>query len=200
MKERPIIFSAPMVRAILDGQKWQTRRIIKFRGRDHYAQPWMNAGFVGFDGESVKFCDNISMFLPIRFPYGVIGDRLWVREAIYFSNEHDNFYYQADNKGVGTKRYLALKASSSNLKTIQAMFMPRWASRITLEITDVRVQRLQDISGDDAIAEGCGNEHGDREIAISDYVILWESINGKDSWDANPWVWALSFKRIEPVT
>ena len=168
MKERPILFSAPMVRAILDGSKTQTRRVVK--------------GEV-VEGGVAEGC-----------PHGTVGDRLWVRETFRLSvPAHD-----------GQTGFAIYKSDFSNPPQglwKPSIYMPRKASRITLEITDVRVERLKDISESDARAEGvqASNtaEMKDGSPCYSlPYRALWETINGTGSWDLNPWVWAITFKRI----
>lgn len=235
MKERPIIFSAPMVRAILEGRKSQTRRIVKapidFLGAGgSKGEDWNDPRYWGWeDLENPSHFGVLSRYpekgdWSIRCPYGVPGDRLWVRET--WSQDHRDFYpsfpivYRADGYPAEWEIENGTIESPEvgrrfPFKWRSSMFMPRWASRITLEVTDVRVERLQNISEADAEAEGiqpferCAGQsvyrwHGvDSPLAanpVSAYATLWESINGKDSWDANPWIWALSFKRIEPVT
>jgi len=191
MDGKPILFSAPMVRALLDGSKTQTRRVVKI---PYHAQiedrddgkpwPWMYNADVDDDH-----------WFPC--PYGQPGDRLWVREAWRASSAHNNLpprdipegdaiHYQAD----GFARIFKGKCRPS-------MFMPRWASRITLEITDVRVERLRDISREDAEAEGW-NPAADVCSPLVWYAALWQSINGPGSWALNPWVWVVSFKVVKP--
>jgi hypothetical protein len=181
MKERPILFSGPMVRAILDGKKTQTRRVVK-------PQPvWVaepNAPFKTTDADPNGM---------INCQYGYSGDRLWVRET-FMPMPHLNAkaFYRASDQLVGGK----WKPS---------IHMPRKLSRIMLEITGIRVERLQDISESDAIAEGV-NVHPDHYgrprnsiySPVQAYRDLWESINGPLSWDANPWVWVIEFRRINP--
>jgi hypothetical protein len=177
MTERPIIFSAPMVRALLEGRKTQTRRILK-------PQP---------DTKGRGFLDS-------RLPYAR-GDRLWVREAWapLESLTHgdpgpqalaDRGFYRADNSTV----------DGEISRWRSPIHMPRWASRITLAVTEVRVQRLQEISEADAVAEGCRegyvtiegiNEGWSARTAFRD---LWNQIHGPAAWDANPWVCAISFE------
>jgi len=188
-RERPILFSAPMVRAILDGTKTQTRRIVK-------PQPplacncWYRAEekYIFAHPETVLYAD------PISCPYGQPGERLWVKET--WQNglplPKGGFipHYRADRTEEELDAYTG--------KWRPSIFMPRWASRITLEIESVRVERLQEISAADAEAEGCENPR----IPISPnfmrevYRGVWEHINGKESWKQNPWVWALTFRRI----
>lgn len=203
MTERPILFSAPMVRAILDGSKTQTRRVVKPNHLEFFAQ---------------HPSDMLRSWGSRPLPYGQTGDRLWVREAFYRefdgppSSEEERLewvengylaYKATDNQPYGSGGFLPFRPS---------IHMPRWASRITLEITGARVQRLQDISEADAIAEGCAKNHngyywggshavsGLKQLptAIDAYRDLWQSINGSGSWEANPWVWVVEFKRVQP--
>lgn len=240
MKERPILFSAPMVRAILAGTKTQTRRAIKTHRRDdsfvcvdHGAGWWP---YRSEDGESEVMSDSCEY--PYTCPYGVPGDRLWVRETCR-AHELTDKEAEADTFGVmerkglecplygldgviykadGAFREIGNTREASDLwaelnayrgksgATVPPIHMPRWASRITLEITDVRVERLQEISQADAIAEGAPPSHptidnvsrqyGHEDFSRSWYAQLWDQINGAGSWDANPWVWALSFRRL----
>ena len=210
IKERPIIFSGDMVRAILDGRKTQTRRVVK-AARDRNGSgcelaPCEIAGEVNGADPDYSFC-----------PYGQPGDRLWVRESFCeaLSNyeeerEQTTVYYRADGQEVvvddGDGYAETNKDGTLKSPWKPSIHMPRWASRITLEITDIRVERLQDISEEDAQAEGAPLELGVLERTIlgakaryrSGFVRLWESINGPGSWDANPWVWCISFKRVTP--
>jgi hypothetical protein len=183
MKITPILFSSEMIHALLNGRKTQTRRIVA--------------------AKHVPFIENITQqFFDGKwddrpFPYGKPGDLLYVRETIHNRPEHGNFYYAADNTGVGEYVFNSLiemrrERKGRSKKSINSIHMPRFASRLTLELTDVRVERLQDITTGDAWAEGCPNS----DIgAIRDWFKpLWESINGAGSWKANPWVWVLGFK------
>lgn len=196
-RERPIIFSAPMVRAILAGTKTQTRRALKQVQVRSAAMPepeWRSVH---------TLC-----------PYGQRGDRLWVREAWSRDEEDGALFYRADvgtgNEADDWQRNIYEGASGYRWKP--SIFMPRWASRITLEVTGVRVERLQDISEADAQAEGvtpkwepgCSGRLMEAlggfsfRPAASAYAELWEQINGPGSWDANPWVWVVEFKRVTP--
>lgn len=201
MKSRPILFSAPMVRALMAGTKTQTRR------------PLRDGTWLDPKEGVIRMCsvgNGVTGFQSVACPYGVPGDQLWVRETWAHhvqaqSAERDEdgpFVYAAD----GPQALQARLAS----KWTPGIHMFRWASRITLEITAVRVERLQDISEADALAEGvtpkwepgCSGRLMEAfrgfsfRPAASAYADLWESINGAGSWDANPYVWALSFKRV----
>ena len=211
MKERPILMSAPMVKALLDGRKTQTRRVMK-------SQPYTlrTEGF-GYGTKSGGFVSIQSPHCLAEFPYGVPGDRLWVREA-WTSGYRDGAWgtiFRADETFLIGKcahekgPHFHAKEMGSHILWRPSIFMPRWASRITLEVTDVRVQRLQEISEGDAVAEGiyrnsenmgAGWRYSDAEpvyaFAASAYRELWESIHGAGSSTLNPWVWAVGFKVV----
>lgn len=184
MKQRPILFSAPMVRALLDGTKTQTRRLVKGSALD-----WLSPE-VGFDKEFVASPENNLS------PYGYVGDRLWVREA-----------WARTTVGLGTE--MVVYREGDNRTDYGGPWKPgihmfRHDSRITLEITGVRVERLQDISNDDAYSEGTGTwaaetaKDGNKWPSMPRaFRGLWESINGAESWATNPWVWVIQFKRLE---
>lgn len=216
MKERPILFSSPMVLAILDGRKTQTRRVI----RDAHGQFWDHAGYrPTLDGNGrVYFIDTDTeqrapygdyAYRPLC-AYGVPSDRLWVRET-WSHDAPDLETCRASHEdampGIGHGPYYrATEVSPDTLKWRPSIFMPRWASRITLEVTEVRVQRLQQISEDDARAEGVKpfplDPDGDCWTDgkhVTAYQHLWGEINGWDgpkSWASNPWVWCVSFRRV----
>ncbi|MBA5601019.1 hypothetical protein H1224_08115 [Pectobacterium aroidearum] len=202
MKERGIIFNGEMVRATLDGLKTQTRRVVRHQpDEDGLARlsggPWMDTS------EKVYRC-----------PYGEVGDRLWVREASGLQIRRDALggtgefrVYRASNPDA--IRYKTASGEIAPIKWVPSIHMPRYASRITLEITDVRVERLNSISEEDAQAEGVESLHGGywrhyqpewtqhQLSAKGSFATLWKSIYGAESWNENPWVWAVSFKRIE---
>ena len=193
VKERPIIFRAPMIRAILAGTKSQTRRIVKLPLHDRDFGCELAGNEIGQE-EAHSLC-----------PYGAPLDRLWVREsfqALFADGIEDQ--YQTDYKtGKGYKvYYMATDARQEYVdaeddlqdKITPSIFMPRWASRITLEVTGVRVERLQDISEADAKAEGVNPVRTHR---VS-YIALWNTINGAGSWESNPWVWCISFWKVQP--
>jgi hypothetical protein len=244
VKERPILFSGPMVRALLDGRKTQTRRVMKvqpptqeaFRGslfgldravadggkmysqNDYDRLPkhpteWELTGSVGVAREAG---------FPRRYrcPYGAIGDRLWVKETWRPSKSAGDWdmdvRYEADgltrtvyDGEFGARDWSMPKAAARG--NVSPLFMPRWAARLVLEITDVRVERLKAISEADALAEGIARFEGERFFhwepnpeprhprfngvtPEAGFQFLWETINGDESWEANPWVWAVSFR------
>ncbi|HYW57717.1 MAG TPA: hypothetical protein VE934_12195 [Polaromonas sp.] len=232
MKERPILFSAPMVRALLDGCKTQTRRAIKLPHINPLGK-WEAMPWGGPDGGKTREGKTVPVTMAIGHtrtgdilgcPHGQPGDRLWVRETWYCDDyrvqsgpyllppdqtasamrDNGTLVYRADDPAPYEQEQPVWRPS---------IHMPRWASRMTLEITDVRVERLQDISEVDAVAEGCvhyepanhlshgGWSHDKRYVhktATESYVTLWEQINGPGSWNVNPWVWVIEFKVITP--
>lgn len=191
MKERPILFSAPMVRAILEGRKTQTRRVAKGTRAEGVSRcHWSGTGWAHLAAHGGCTCQ------PVACPYGKPGDRLWVREAWAVQHEYDAF--APSEIGASARWHYAATEDLGGLRKRPSIFLPRRGSRITLEITDVRVERLQEISDADALAEGCDSGHnfGDGS-ACTAFGMLWESINGPKSWDANPWVWVVEFRRVE---
>lgn len=206
MTDRPILFSGPMVRAILDGTKTQTRRIAKFvqpNGSDWHIRN-------GYGGMSVADEHAVREYGPDYAPYA-IGDRLWVRESWFVDHvDCQDGPYQAP-EGMSQQEliengFLHFAATddpnsweAERPRWKPSIHMPRWASRLTLTVTDVRVERLQDISEADAKAEGCraiGSEDcpdPDFRSFVWDFNNLWNHINGPEAWDANPWVVAVSF-------
>jgi hypothetical protein len=211
MKERPILFSAPMVRALLDASKTQTRRVCK---------P-MNAWVVkdclevrNVDGVLHHFLKGAQQPIErLRSPYGQPGDRLWVKETWSEVGTMDPglIVYRADYRACVPAQYQNLPPAAE-IKWKPSLFMRRTASRILLEVVSVRVERLQDISEADAVAEGVVKfsdnlingipgwkgypEAIPRPTAKDAYVDLWELINGINSWDVNPWVWVVEFWRV----
>ena len=202
MKERPIIFGAPMVRAILDGRKMQTRRLATGANLDALTRLERELGKPTSSDEWGACFDNdgtggvVGVPLPCR--YGEVGDRLWVRET--WSHDGPGLdavraAHEDAHTGVGYGPYYrATEVAPDTLRWITPIHMPRWASRITLEITEVRVQRLQEISEDDAQSEGCDSPLVNN---VDEFAMLWDSINGKRApWTSNPWVWAITFRRL----
>jgi len=204
MKERPILFSGPMVRAILEGRKTQTRRVVNLPCNVEHAEAELTRMQPGYeDGTRPIFgIDDEPNAFSVKCPYGAPGDRLWVKETfrIFDSSEECACY---DDCKCALFNGKPIYKADGNLesKWRPSIFMRRELSRITLEIEAVRVERLQEISDEDARAEGCEesiDSSGDW-ISMSDvYADLWTSINGAGSWDANPWVWVIQFRRVKP--
>ncbi|CAM7402895.1 hypothetical protein [Klebsiella pneumoniae] len=202
MKERGMIFNGEMVRAILDGRKTQTRRIMAPQPADDIERGiFPNPEVIGWKSSlrhkhgstTAHFCH-----------YGKPGDRIWVRET--WNKYGGLLTYRADHDWIDDMR----KETVCTAKWVPSIHMPRWASRILLEITDVRVERLNAISEEDARAEGiidggclncgepepCGCANPEPDAADA-FAYLWQSIYGQESWNANPWVWVIEFKRVE---
>lgn len=254
IRERPILFSGPMVRAILDGRKTQTRRVVKLaampgeenlRLRYIDGRIWRELKEQEYDphtkktiyGGECRLEDDCLFYAPIvvgkgprgegnpaRCKYGEVGDRLWVREGViqighertgrngqYFWPKFDDeakarrwfdscCEYTVDLKGPNDPTYIEPHG------TLNKLFMPRWASRLTLEVTGVRVERLNEISDSDVQAEGAIADRGDGETWYAGkcqdiFAQLWDSINGKSHpWASNPWVWVVEFRRVEAIT
>lgn len=192
--EKPILFSDEMVRAILEGRKTQTRRVVKPRPDFVTDERWP-ARFTTQDVDLGRLAEVISC------RYGQPGDRLWVREttkedvpgSVSLAIYDADYAHVMDESGAHAEWWYSKPVCPS-------IHMPRWASRITLEITDVRAERLQDISEQDAVAEGCRNSlHLPcGRFAKENFAHLWWRINGDGSWEANPWVWVIEFKPLTP--
>jgi len=207
MKEKPILMSGDMVRAVLDGRKTQTRRAVKLIPQDKrtiLCSFSNEKGAIFNDGRGLS----VSTFVPIRCPYGQPGDRLWVREAWmpYFrpssmsSPSDGGILYRADKSRIKMDTRGRWEMSRVG-KWRPSIHMPRWASRITLEITGVRVERVQDISDGDISEEGISplpKELGYNKILSSrtNFRNKWDSLYDKRgySWDDNPWVWVIEFR------
>lgn len=223
MKERPILFSGPMVRAMLEGRKTQTRRVVKCSHLDYGgaggkdSTEWNDPAFWGYEcenGEWVMLEATEKGDHQLPCPYGVPGDRIWVRESFATVNPRAGCELNRRPEFDGV-RYMATWDKAHHGGWKPSIHMPRWASRITLEVTGVRVERLQEISEEDAIAEGIersefgGWKHyphegdycacGDWKMPQNSFMSLWQSLDnyGPDSWAANPWVWVIEFKRLE---
>ena len=217
MKERPILFSALMVRAILDGRKTQTRRVMKPQPSSEFAPivgPYHRTLVDKRDGEQYPspqlYWGAADEREDYPCPYGQPGDRLWVRETWNYEwagrAEVNRVRYFAGgyNEDV-PQNYPYPRAREGKWRP--SIHMPRWASRIILEITAVRVEYVQDISQADACAEGAppshpSIDHVSRQFDYPDFprswfAQLWESINSGGSWSANPWVWVIEFRRIQ---
>jgi len=228
MKERPILFSGLMVRAILEGRKTQTRRVVKGRSSAIHAD-WPLSGLSAFSDGNATFRkqNDVDSYTTesVSCPYGEPGDRLWVRETMHMDGD-GVWLYSADDDFVGCDRddesIMISWAHHKDNAHCPSIHMPRWASRITLEVIGVRVGRLQDISEADAIAEGvernwlgedpCPPEYQDEWMkygsndedfpafsVVESYASLWDTINAKRgySWASNPWVWIVEFKMIQ---
>ncbi|WP_149506009.1 morphogenetic protein [Serratia nevei] len=210
MKERPVIFNSEMVRAILDGRKTQTRRVMAVQpesnqfgllrisdstkrsdiGKYH----WAESNATGTHQRSALF----------SCQFGQVGDRLWVRETFMdltgtgieaTTGKFEGFAYRADTPAGS---YGDEVRKEYGLKWTPSLHMPRKACRILLKITAVRVERLNDISDGDAIREGCSAaDMKSGDCVANVFARLWSSIYGVDSWNANPWVWVIEFRRVE---
>lgn len=227
MKERGMIFNGEMVLALLDGRKTQTRRPIK----------WKQTRFTEIgereDGSKWPWSEDVEHACDFWHPcpFGAVGDRIWVRET--FAALESGSYEQVkpqeghcqDLRYAATDRLAKSDADIRGYKWVPSIHMPRWASRILLEITDVRVERLNAISEEDAQREGVHTEVWDQTVVARNYAArdeffqfwsedmphyvemnqlyrssfrsLWESIYGAENWQANPWVWVIEFKRVE---
>ncbi len=204
MKELGILFKGEMVRALLEGSKTQTRRLVK---RHHYSAEFdRRCPAVGVE----KAIEEFGIDGPhLRCPYGPVGRRLWVRETWRrqsFPETITSVRYRSDQPEEG-----------DHYQWIPSLLMPRWASRVTLEVTEVRIEGVKDISPRDAVAEGIQTqtqEHGPMWFLGAKHPVkgtpkvfyraeqafesLWDSINGERApWSSNPWVWAITFRRVE---
>lgn len=215
MRERPILFSGAMVRAILEGRKTMTRRVVKpqpHAGVD--AVKWQDVIITGCNTQDqsgfAMMRGDVIESEAIRCPYGTPSDRLWVRET-FWHREASHADYLMDYRYCATEPTPPGSVDHNDYHTLEgywrkmpSIFMPRDASRITLEVTGVRVERLLEISEQDARLEGIdigGFRSSTEGIAGYEHRIqfreLWESINGPGSWDANPFVWVVEFRRVE---
>lgn len=231
-RDIPILFSAPMVKAILSGTKTQTRRIVtappsvkRFGREAHFDRAWVDQGPspAGNPGPYLKL--PVTGVRPSRevvervYPRWFPGDRLWVKEtwrpeSVLVDDKEVRLSFRADG-GHSVGWYTDWKIPEAAARGwVSPLLMPRWASRITLEITSVRVERLQSITEEDARAEGVSavwsvpwlgegcdqpSNSGDITSAVEAFSELWDDINGKKpgcSWDDNPWVWRVEFKRV----
>ncbi|MCS7591173.1 hypothetical protein [Pseudomonas aeruginosa] len=207
MKERPILFNDQMVRAILEGRKTVTRRVVK-------PQPDFLGSMV--DPNTPFKTLDAGLHARITCPYGEPGDRLWVREAWAADAQVDAIAPSDLSQGepIWYPADLSVRQTGCSMiskgRVRPSIHMPRWACRILLEITAVRVERLQDISEEQALAEGVRGEPCDHarqacadigcwgDTAKGAFGFLWESLNGEGSWAANPWIWVIEFKRVTP--
>ena len=195
MTERPILFSAPMVRAILAGRKTVTRRVIKPQPKHTDGHnPWTTLKYYE-EGHVAIECgpDYPDDAADERHcPYGAPGDQLWLRETWAVSNHYDSVKPSAVHDGA--KVAYAASGGCNGLRLRPSIFMPRWASRITLAVTAVSVERVQDINDAEAEMEGVDRPL-DGMAWCSSFARLWDAINGKRApWESNPWVWVVRFK------
>ncbi|EPB6880845.1 hypothetical protein ACRRLQ_001695 [Klebsiella variicola] len=228
IREKGLIFNSEMVRAILDGRKTQTRRIMKLQPKPSKSRP----GDFWFSSKKLESMVHVSDLAPGNSPiadyhlfiqehccpFGAVGNRIWVREAFRVHSRATDvatLVYKASERNSWTEQTHRVPVAVCNKpatpeKWTPSLHMPRWASRILLEITDVRVERLNAISEEDARAEGiidggclncgepepcgCANPEPD---ATDAFAYLWQSIYGQENWNANPWVWVISFERVE---
>lgn len=213
-RERPILFNGAMVRAILEGRKTQTRRIVKLPHENPLGQ-WEPSTIGGpglYDREGRQALQQECLWHTrtgdtLVCPQGVPGDRLWVRET-WCDLGPNGVSYRADgplgsSRGCVVSDPMCKGAAECECCWRPSIHMPRWACRLRLLITGVRVERLQDISADDAEAEGSQDFWGKKSpwpgvcapVAVHGFASLWEVVNGPGSWAANPWVWVVEFER-----
>lgn len=223
---KPILFSTPMVQAILEGRKTMTRREVKKKfsntdiqwkelhsGRDRILVEMQNDTPPPVKNEYGTTTYKLRAYMEVKCPYGQIGDVLWVREKFrkhhpvdesgYIDFETTIVEYAADNPEPlyltdgdgfvrtnkdGSEKFVPFKPS---------IHMPKDACRLFLQITNIRVERLQEVSEADAIAEGWGGISKTGDAPLSWFYNLWQLINGPGSWEANPWVWVVEFKQID---
>jgi len=213
-KEHPIIFSAPMIRAILAGEKTQTRRVVKPQPPEGGCIVWLSKNVE--DGVATyvtlwRVCDaNDKIIKAIDCPYGIPGDHLWVRETWHAAKRYDEL--KPSFLSINSPLWYAVGGHRDHDgwtikgKKRPSIFMLRWASRITLEITDVGVEQVTDITERGAVAEGCKTyyyggydfDYVDYVPAIANFRRLWDSIDTKRGfgWITNPWCWRISFVRV----
>lgn len=231
MKERGMIFNGEMVRALLSGRKTQTRRSMKVQPSEgftpmnmalepDYKARWYTPGIVDKEGylqpASKEVFGVANENEGYSCPFGAVGDRIWVREAFRVHSRATDvatLVYKASERNSWTEQTHRVPVAVCNKpatpeKWTPSLHMPRWASRILLEITDVRVERLNSISQEDAQAEGLEltgwrpaysdpDSGGEVITPYDNFAELWSSIYGDESWQANPWVWVIEFKRVE---
>lgn len=195
MTERGMIFNGEMVRALLSGRKTQTWRPVKFPVHDKN---------LGCELAGNELAGELSAGNYLNSAFGKPGDRIWVREAFRVHSRATDvatLVYKASERNSWTEQTHRVPVAVCNKpatpeKWTPSLHMPRWASRILLEITGVRVERLRSMSQDDARAEGVIAASGPMEAGLA-FRELWDSIYGEESWKANPWVWVIEFKRVE---
>ena len=221
IKERPILFSAPMVRAILEGRKTVTRRPVKVQPFDlNWSRRDHRFEYTAGRAENGDEIDGFFAYTTrsggawsAKCPYGQPGDRLWVRESLRYDCEYGHYF--AAGGPHGEEVYLCSLFDDDEAQTgysydgllpersVPSIHLHRRYSRILLEITEVRVERLQAISADQAEAEGIDflRAAPDLDETMTPqqlFECLWDHVNGKGAWEANPWVWVVEFKRVAP--
>ncbi|ENT3325603.1 TPA: hypothetical protein ACJG7B_004079 [Salmonella enterica subsp. enterica serovar Javiana] len=206
MSERGMIFNGEMVRAILEGRKTQTRRVLAtYQDAVKFCPEWDVNGkqiFIVLGEKDHTGMNPVITAIPC--PFGQPGDRVWVRETFRVHSRATDvatLVYRASVRNSWTEQTHRVPVAVCNKpatpeKWTPSIHMPRWASRITLEITGVRVERLNSITESDAEAEGV-TDTGFGDLLVDGYRYLWKSIYGEESWAANPWVWVIEFKRVE---
>lgn len=220
IKERPILFNSEMVRAILEGRKTMIRHVVKNAPTtkiNHRLITCENGWNWQVDEEGIQSTLHRDFNSLIQCPYGKVGDRLWGRESFYVwgywktrynlkkRRDEWNFvdltikcgekYHFADNT---PKIVLSRKDSRVGWWKRPSIHMPRWASRINLEITAIRIERLNEITRGDSMLEGCPFQNIAKETdPLQWFRDLWQSINGEESWNTNPWVWVVEFRRVD---
>lgn len=206
MSERGMIFNAEMVNAILSDRKTQTRRVLAtYQDAVKFCPEWDVNGkqiFIVLGEKDHTGMNPVITAIPC--PFGQPGDRIWVRETFRVHSRATDvatLVYRASVRNSWTEQTHRVPVAVCNKpatpeKWTPSIHMPRWASRILLEITDVRVERLNSITESDAEAEGV-TDTGFGDLLVDGFRYLWKSIYGDDSWQANPWVWVIEFKRVE---
>ncbi len=195
---KPILFSTPMVQAILAGRKTMTRRIVKPQPAHEVVNIWTDTQDpIQYHFQSPHAgtpCDGIHVSGTVAKPRYERGDILWVRETMYFDDVDQSCYYKADY----TDREIKDLFKDLELKATPSIYMEKQYARIFLKVTTVWVERLQDISYEDCLAEGM-HDFGTEVDTLGAFQELWQSINAKRGfgWDVNPWVWVISFKKTE---
>ncbi|HGF0160801.1 TPA: hypothetical protein ACGBXG_003774 [Klebsiella variicola] len=212
MTERGMIFNGEMVRAILDGRKTQTRRVMNVQpesnqfGLLHITSSTKRSDIGKYHWAESNATGNHVRSKLFSCPFGAVGDRIWVRESFFpaplemqYTPPRKTMWNIAYRDGVQMEKLAPAEYNPliyNYERWTPSIHMPRWASRILLEITDVRVERLRSMSQDDARAEGVIAASGPMEAGLA-FRELWDSIYGEESWKANPWVWVIEFKRVE---
>jgi len=219
-KTKPMIFNGEMVRAILEERKTQTRRVIKPQidwlmkyPKSVNVEKWVNHQnntWWGMPNHIEDSDPSPAHFCIVKCPYGRPGDQLWVRETFQYLNffKYNGIGYRADG-GLKEfqKDFIQFPSSLVDIDDLvyndtpwrPSIYMPRWASRIDLEITNVRVERVQGIPIDNITDEGVGIPDWDTaDVLLAKWIKLWDSINAKRgySWDVNPWVWVINFRKV----